>query len=91
MLVSVNTAGASSAKIAASNGSMQITITGTWSGGNVKLQKRASDGSTYQTIYTFTADECVTVDVVRDSVYQFYSTGTLNLTCEVAVESGQIV
>lgn len=90
MLVSVNTAGASLAKIAANNGSMQIAITGTWSGGNVKLQKRASDGS-YQTIYTFTADECVTVDVVRESVYQFFTTGSPSLTCDVLVESGQIV
>lgn len=88
-LINVNTAGASANTIDAKSGSMQIAITGTWAGATVALQRYLSDG-TWQTVASFTSDSFQTVDVVRDTLFRFNTTGSPTLKCDVLLTSGQI-
>lgn len=75
MLISdINTAGASGQRIISTGGLIQISVSGTWNGGTVTLQRLLSDGTTWADVTSSTDDDYFIVESIGSAKYRTNTT-----------------
>lgn len=87
MIGDINSAGASTYRIASPRGYIGITIGGTWDGAIVYLQKQLKSG-TWLSIYSFTQDTMEAVFVPYKGLFRLNTSGSPTIECEAETEDG---